>query len=120
MPVHNAPPEKPHSHHKKTQWDNVPSAREYENRYAPQQPVMKEAPKAKKAEPYKKKEDEDEDLTGRRCIFHGEQAVMKCPNCGTLLCNECVRTGKCPRCGTQVGDGPVSGPVSDEDDELLL
>lgn len=45
-----------------------------------------------------------EDTDGRRCLFHGGLAVSSCPNCGSMLCRECLNTGKCPRCGHVLGE----------------
>ena len=49
----------------------------------------------KGAEPTKVDVDQ---LKDRRCLFHGALATSQCPSCGTLLCEECLASGKCPRC----------------------
>jgi hypothetical protein len=46
---------------------------------------------------------ESEDLKGRRCLFHGGIAVMKCASCGSMLCKECTASGACPRCKADLG-----------------
>jgi len=50
---------------------------------------------------------QESDLKGRRCLFHGGIAVMKCPDCGSVLCKECTSSGACPRCKADLGTGPA-------------
>jgi tetratricopeptide (TPR) repeat protein len=45
----------------------------------------------------------EDDFKGRRCLFHGGIAVMKCPNCSAVLCRECKSSNVCPRCKTSLG-----------------
>jgi hypothetical protein len=52
-----------------------------------------------------------EEIKGRRCLFHGGPAVMKCQTCGSLLCKECVsESDSCPRCGAPIKKRTVKGP----------
>jgi hypothetical protein len=44
-----------------------------------------------------------EESKGRRCLFHGNLAVMKCPSCASVLCKQCVASGTCPRCKAPLG-----------------
>ena len=65
--------------------------------------------------PEKKKEKVD-DMEGRRCLFHGGLAISACPKCSSMLCKECVASGKCPRCGFVLGEKAPrkdEGPVQD-------
>jgi hypothetical protein len=56
---------------------------------------------------------------GRKCLFHGENAVAVCPNCGTLFCMECVdHIDVCPRCNLLINfvdQSKVPAAVDDRD-----
>jgi hypothetical protein len=83
-----------------------------ESRPPPKRPSPYEAPELyvrsqrekKEAEP---KEEGVSEVKGRRCLFHGGLAVMKCPSCDSVLCQECTSSGACPRCKAALGTGPV-------------
>jgi hypothetical protein len=55
---------------------------------------------------------QESDLKGRRCLFHGGVAVMKCQSCGSVLCKECTSSGACPRCKADLGTGPAKKKAS--------
>jgi len=54
-------------------------------------------------------------IHSRRCLFHGESAQSSCPECGSLLCRQCVTSGTCPRCGVQVRVKPLTAPARKKD-----
>jgi hypothetical protein len=56
------------------------------------------------------------DFKGRRCLFHGGIAVMKCPNCSAVLCRECKASGVCPRCKTSLG---IQRPRKQKEEEEI-
>jgi hypothetical protein len=58
---------------------------------------------------------EGDDFKGRRCLFHGGIAVMKCPNCNAVLCRECKSSNTCPRCKTSLG---IARPPKREEEEI--
>jgi tetratricopeptide (TPR) repeat protein len=60
---------------------------------------------------------EGDDFKGRRCLFHGGIAVMKCPNCSVMLCRECKSSGVCPRCKTSLGISRPARRAEEEEDE---
>lgn len=41
-------------------------------------------------------------IKARKCLFHGDTAMSSCPECGSLLCQQCVASGLCPRCQTPI------------------
>jgi len=41
-------------------------------------------------------------IKSRKCLFHGETAAASCPECGSLLCQSCIKSGLCPRCQTPI------------------
>ena len=46
------------------------------------------------------------DLVGRRCLFHGGVAVVRCKKCKAVLCKECIRgSDRCPRCNSPLHGG---------------
>jgi len=50
-----------------------------------------------------------EEGKGRRCLFHGNLAVMKCPSCASVLCKQCAASGTCPRCKAPLGASDDEG-----------
>ena len=58
---------------------------------------------------------------GRKCLFHGGEAVSVCPNCGTLFCMDCVgHLDACPRCRTPVNFVDGSQQAAAVDDRELI
>jgi hypothetical protein len=57
---------------------------------------------------------EGDDFKGRRCLFHGGIAVMKCPNCSAVLCRDCKSSNFCPRCKTSLGIARASKKEEEE------
>jgi hypothetical protein len=49
-----------------------------------------------------KKEERTGSIHSRKCLFHGDEAAASCPECGSILCKQCVASGLCPRCHTPV------------------
>ncbi|HXZ24565.1 MAG TPA: tetratricopeptide repeat protein, partial [Methanomassiliicoccales archaeon] len=62
----------------------------------------------------KDEKEEAQEPKGRRCLFHGGLAVMKCPSCGSVLCKECTASGACPRCKTNLGTAPARKQRAEE------
>jgi hypothetical protein len=63
------------------------------------------------------------EVQGRRCLFHGEAAATACPNCSSLLCDECVRGGLCPRCHAPIEGGrkaKKAAPAPKKDPRAIL
>jgi hypothetical protein len=54
-------------------------------------------------------------IHSRKCLFHGESAQSSCPECGSLLCKQCVTSGTCPRCQTQIRVKPLNAPARKKD-----
>jgi hypothetical protein len=58
---------------------------------------------------------------GRKCLFHGENVVSVCPNCGTLFCMECVtHLDACPRCRLAINFVDGSKIAVDVDDRDVI
>jgi len=62
--------------------------------------------KARDRQPKDAAEDVPSDLVGRRCLFHGGVAVVRCKKCKAVLCKECIRgSDRCPRCNSPLHGG---------------